>query len=37
MMVTMVSVTMSCGESWAGKHEHEENSSENLLHGPNLT
>ena len=34
MMVTMVSVTMSCGESWAGKHEHEENSSENLLHAP---
>jgi len=36
MMVTMMAVMMSGGKGRAGKDEHKENGSENLLHGANV-
>jgi hypothetical protein len=36
MMVTMMAVMMSGGKGGAGKDEHQENSSEKLLHAPNV-
>jgi len=36
MVVTMMAVMMSGGKGRAGKDEHKENGSENLLHGANV-
>jgi hypothetical protein len=37
VVVTMVAMMASGGKSRAGKDENKQNSSENLLHGPNVT
>jgi hypothetical protein len=36
VVMTMVAMMMCGGKSRAGKYEDKQNSSENLLHGPNL-